>query len=85
MQLKNFSRLKHHSKLLRASTVKFGKETQKMTDSDIIQILWGNPELEAKFEINPYGLSQRELLVLQLHEKLKLISPNTDVGSVQKI
>ncbi len=56
-----------------------------MTDSDIIQILWGNPELEAKFEINPYGLSQREIMVLQLHEKLKLISPNADVGSVQKI
>ena len=56
-----------------------------MTDSDIIQILWGNPELETKFEINPYGLSQREIMVLQLHEKLKLISPNADVGSVQKI
>ena len=30
-----------------------------MTDSEVIQIIWGNPELQSKFEIDPYGLSQR--------------------------
>ena len=56
-----------------------------MTNSDIIQILWGNPELETQFEINPYGLSQRKITILQLHEKLKLISPSSDTSPVQKV
>ena len=41
-----------------------------MTDSEVIQIIWGNPELQSKFEIDPYGLSQRELIILQLHSTL---------------
>ena len=35
-----------------------------MTDSEVIQIIWGNPELKSQFEIDPYGLSQRELIIL---------------------
>ena len=50
-----------------------------MTDSEVIQIFWGNPELQSKFEIDPYSLSQRELIILQLHEKFKFMAKRHDI------
>ena len=56
-----------------------------MTDSEVLQIIWGNPELQSQFEIDPYGLSQRQLIILQLHEKFKFISSRPDIKQPQSV
>ena len=56
-----------------------------MTDSEVIHIIWGNPELKSQFEIDPYGLSQRELIILQLHEKFKFMSSRPDIKRPQNV
>ena len=56
-----------------------------MTDSEVIQVIWGNPELQSQFEIDSDGLSQRQLIILQLHEKLKFISARPDIKRPQGV
>ena len=72
-------------KLFNSSAVLLAEEMFSMTDSEVIQIMWGNPELQSKFEIDPYGLSERELIILQLHEKFKFMSSRPDMKRPQGV
>jgi len=38
-------------------------------DEYLISMIWGDPELEARFETAPYSLSSNDLTLLAAHSK----------------